>query len=59
MQKVNKVYHIFEKTSKKSSTMSPWKKKINILWSSILVKVMLETLHRGSACREECVWYLD
>jgi len=31
LEKVNKVHHVFGKTSKKSSASSPWKKKINIL----------------------------
>jgi len=30
-EKVNKVHHVFGKMSEKSSTSSPWKKKINIL----------------------------
>jgi len=48
-EKVNKVHHVFAKTSMKSSTSSPWKKKSIFFylpyWSTLQVKRCIDVIH--------------
>jgi len=48
-ENVNKVHHVFRKTSKKSSASSPWKKKSIFFdlpyWSKLQVKHCIDVMH--------------
>ena len=48
-EKVNKIHHVFGKTSKKSSTTSPWKKKSIFFdlpyWSKLEVRHCIDVMH--------------